>query len=32
VRLFERSVISSIQNMIDFTINTRKHWVGTENN
>jgi hypothetical protein len=28
VRLFERSVISSIQNVIDFTINTRKHGEG----
>jgi hypothetical protein len=28
VRLFERSVISSIQNVIDYTINARKHgWV-----
>jgi hypothetical protein len=25
VRLFERSVIGLIQNVIDFTINTRKH-------
>jgi hypothetical protein len=32
VRLFERSVISSIQSVIDFTINTRKHGVGPENN
>jgi hypothetical protein len=32
VRLSERSVISSIQNVIDFTINTRKHGVGPENN
>jgi hypothetical protein len=31
VRLFERSVISSILNVIDFTINSRKHAVGPEN-
>jgi hypothetical protein len=30
--LFERSVIRSIENVIDFTINTRKHAVGPENN
>jgi hypothetical protein len=30
--LFERSVISSIQNVIDFTINTRKHGASPENN
>jgi hypothetical protein len=32
VRLFDRSVISSIQNAINFTINTRKHGVDPENN
>jgi hypothetical protein len=32
VRLFERSVISCIQNVIDFTINTRKHGVCPKNN
>jgi hypothetical protein len=30
VPVFERSVISSIQNVIDFAINTRKHGVGPE--
>jgi predicted small integral membrane protein len=29
--LFERSVICLIENMIDFTINTRKHGMGREN-
>jgi hypothetical protein len=32
VRLFEHSVIRSIQNVMDSTINTRKHGVGPENN
>jgi hypothetical protein len=32
VRLFERSVIGSIQNVIDCAMGTRKHGVGPENN
>jgi hypothetical protein len=32
VRPFERSVIGSVQNMIGFTINNRKHGVSRENN
>jgi hypothetical protein len=31
VHFFERSVINSIQNAIDFATDTRKHGVGPEN-